>query len=76
MIIINICVNPLGFDCLFTHDHDLHEIKIVYDHTRIASYQRWCLGNVGRPVRLLAHDGRNAGLAGGFPSDPILSDPC
>ena len=30
----------------------------------------------GRRVRLLALDGRNAGLAGGFPSDPILSGPC
>ncbi len=34
------------------------------------------MGNVGRRVRLLALDGRNAGLAGGFPSDPILSGPC
>ncbi len=31
--------------------------------------------NVGRRVRLLTHDGRNAELAGGFPSDPILSGP-
>ncbi len=47
MIIINICLNPLGFDCLFTHDRDLHEIKVVYDHTRIALYQHLRVGNVG-----------------------------
>ncbi len=34
-----------------------------------------CVGNTGRRVRLLALDGRNAGLAGGFPGDPILSGP-
>ncbi len=33
------------------------------------------MGNVGEQVRLLALDGRNAELAGGFPSDPILSGP-
>ena len=42
----------------------------MYDHTRIASYQHWCVGNIGRPVRLLALDGRNAELAGGFPGFP------
>jgi hypothetical protein len=47
----------------------------VYDHTRIASYWHWWVGNVGRRVWLLALDGRNAELAGGFPSDPILSGP-
>ncbi len=31
------------------------------------------MGNAGRRVRLLAFDGGNAELAGGFPSDPILS---
>jgi hypothetical protein len=48
MIIINICLNPLGFDpaCL-SHDHDLHEIKVVYDHTRIASYRHLHVGKVG-----------------------------
>jgi hypothetical protein len=48
---------------------------VVYDHTRIASYLHWCVGKVGRRVRLLALDGRNLGLAGGFPSDPNLSGP-
>ena len=31
------------------------------------------MGNVGRQVRLLALDGRNAELAGGLSSNPILS---
>ena len=31
--------------------------------------------NEGTLVRLLALDDRNAELAGGFPSDPILSGP-
>ncbi len=47
----------------------------MYDHSRIASYRRWCVGNVGKRVQLLALDGRNAELAGGFPSNPILSGP-
>jgi hypothetical protein len=47
----------------------------VYDHAPIASNRHWCVGNVGRRVWLLALDGRNAELAGGFPSDPILSGP-
>ncbi len=48
----------------------------MYDHTSIASYRHWCVGNVGRQVRPLALDGRDAEIAGGFPSDPILSGPC
>jgi hypothetical protein len=39
----------------------------------IDPYRRWCVGNVGKRVRLLALDGRNAELAGSFPSNPILS---
>ncbi len=46
MIIINICLNPLGFNRLFTHDRDLHEIKVVYDHTRFASHLHLHVGNV------------------------------
>jgi hypothetical protein len=38
----------------------------VYDHTHIASYWCWCVGNVGKRVQLLALDGRNAELAGVF----------
>jgi hypothetical protein len=33
------------------------------------------VGNVGKQVWLLALDVRNAELAGGFPSNPILSGP-
>ncbi len=36
----------------------------------------WCVENVGKWVRLLALDGRNAELAQGLPSNPILSGPC
>jgi hypothetical protein len=52
---------------------------VVYDHTRIASYRRWCVRSVGNPplllysevgkrVRLLALDDRNAELAEGLSS--------
>jgi hypothetical protein len=64
MIIINICLNPLGFDRQFSYDRDPHTIKVVNDHTHIASYRRWCVGNVGE--RVLALDSRNAELAGGL----------
>ncbi len=74
MLLIS-CLNSLGFDRYFSHDRDPYAIQVMYDHTRNASYRHWCLGNVGRRVRLLALDGRNAELAGGFPSDPILSGP-
>ncbi len=50
----------LGFDRQFPYDRDPYTIKIVYDH-------------VGKRVRLLALDGRNAELAGGLSSNPILS---
>jgi hypothetical protein len=47
--------------------------KVVYDHTHIASYQRWGARSVGSlPIWLLALDGRDAELAGGLSSDPIL----
>ncbi len=45
----------------------------MYD-TRIASYRHWGARNAGLlRVGLLALDGRNAKLAGGLPSGPILS---
>jgi hypothetical protein len=52
MIIINIGFRPLVF-----HDCDPHDIKVVYDHTRIASYRRGGVGNVARQVWLLALEG-------------------
>jgi hypothetical protein len=45
----------------------------LYDHTHIASFRHWGARNVGKGVRLLALDGRNAELAGGLSSNPILS---
>jgi hypothetical protein len=64
LIIINICLNPLGFDLLFTHDRDLHEIKVVYDHTLIASYRRLRVGNVGGEYGYWFLKGKNAALLG------------
>jgi hypothetical protein len=54
---------------------DPHELKVVYDHTRIASYRHLGVGNVGKRVRLLALEGYECCSAGGFPSNPILSGP-
>ncbi len=48
-------------------------IKVVYNHTRIASYGRWSARSVGKPVRLLAFDSRSAELPRGLSSNPILS---
>ncbi len=73
MIIINICLNPLGFDRLFTHDRNLHKIKDVYDHTRIASYRRLRVGNVGGEYGYWLLKGNESCSAGGFLSNPILS---
>jgi hypothetical protein len=56
--------------------------KVVYDHTRIASYPHWGARSVAEQVRLLALDSRRgvltstlhgSKLAGGMPSGPILS---
>jgi hypothetical protein len=73
MIIINIRLNPLGFHRLFTHDRDLHEIKIVYDHTHIASYRHLRVGNVGGEYGYWFFLGNECCAAGGFPSNPIQS---
>jgi hypothetical protein len=50
-----------------------YTIKVVCDHTHIASYRRWGVMSIGKRVGLLDHDGRDADLAGGLSSDPILS---
>ena len=73
MIIINICLNLLGFDRLFTHDRDLHEIKVLYEHTRIASYRHLRVGNVGGEYGYWLLKGNECYSAGGFPSNPILT---
>jgi hypothetical protein len=75
MIIINFCPNPLGFDHLFTHDRDLHEIKVMYDHNRIASYRHLCVGNVGGEYRYWLLKGNERCSAGGFPSNPFCPGP-
>jgi hypothetical protein len=69
------CLNPLGFAASFLLIAALYTIKVVYDHTHIASYQHWGARSVGKQVRLLALDSRNAELAGGLSSNPILSGP-
>jgi hypothetical protein len=65
MIIINICLNPLGLTAS-SHGPDPHEIKVVYDYTRIASYRRLRVGTVGEQVRLLALEGEQMLLCWGF----------
>ncbi len=67
MIIVNSCLNPLGFDLLFTYDRDPHEVKIVYDNTRIASYRHVCVGNVGGKYGYWLLTGNECCSAGGFP---------
>jgi hypothetical protein len=49
-----------------------HTIKVLYDHTHIASYWHCGARSVGRGVRLLALDNRNTELAGGLSSNSIL----
>jgi hypothetical protein len=62
MIIINLsnlAASFLSITALIT-------IKVVYDHTRIASYWRWGSKSVGQlHMQLLVPDGRSVGLAGG-----------
>jgi hypothetical protein len=58
---------------VISQDRDPHEIKVVFDHTRIAPYWRLRVGNVGERVRLLAVEGDECCAAGVFPSNPILS---
>jgi hypothetical protein len=58
--------------CL-SHDRDLQEIKVVYDHTRFASYRHLRVGNVGGEYDFWLLEGNECSAAGGFPSNPILS---
>jgi hypothetical protein len=67
------CLNPLGFDRSFLLIAASYTIKVVHDHTHIASYRHCGVRSVGKRNRLLALDGRNAELAGGLSSNPILS---
>jgi hypothetical protein len=66
MIIINICLKPLGFDRLFTYDRDQHKIKVVFNrHLHV--------GNVGGEYGYWLLEGNEWYSAGDFPSNPILS---
>ncbi len=47
MIIINIVLTLKVSTACLSHYRDLHEIKVVYDHTRIASYRHLRVGNEG-----------------------------
>ncbi len=71
-----ICLKPFRFRPLVSCDQNPHEIKVAYDHTRIASYRNLCVGNVGKRIRLLALDGGRFTLAGGLPRCPILPYLC
>ncbi len=48
MIIINILSEPFRFPPLVSHDRDPYAIKVVYNHTSIASYRRWRVENIER----------------------------
>ncbi len=74
IIIIKFCLNPLGFNHLFPATTASFTIKVVYNHTRIATYRCWSSRSAGQlRIRLLVLDGRSAKLAGDLPSGPILS---
>ncbi len=47
MIIIDIVLSLKVLTACLSHNRDLHEIKVVYNHTRIASYRHLRVGNIG-----------------------------
>ncbi len=72
IIIIDFCLNPLGFPASFLLTTASFTIKVVYDHPRIASYRHWDARSARRlRVRLLVLDGRSAKLAGGLQVVPF-----
>jgi hypothetical protein len=73
MIIINIVLSLKVLTACLSHDRDLHEIKVVYDHTRFASYLHLSVGNVGGEYDYWLLEGNKCSAAWGFPSNPILS---
>jgi hypothetical protein len=73
MIITNIVLTLYVSTTCLSHDRDLNEIKVVYDHTRIASYLHLLVGNVGGEYGYWLLKGNECSSAGGFPSNPILS---
>ena len=67
IIIIDFCLNPKVLTASYLLTTASFTIKVVYDHTGFASYQHWVARSAGSLcVRLLALDGRDAELAGGF----------
>jgi hypothetical protein len=72
-MIINNTVLTLSIStaCL-SHDRDLHKIKVVYDHTRFASYPHLRVGNVGSEYDYWLLKRNKCSAAGGLPSNPIL----
>ncbi len=73
MIIINIVLTLSVSNACLSHNCDLHEIKVVYDHTRIASYRHLRVGNLGSEYGYWLLEGNECSAARGFPSNPILS---
>jgi hypothetical protein len=73
MIIINIVLTLLVLTACLSHDRDLREIKVVYDHTRFASYLHLRVGNVGSKYAYWLLEGNECSTAGGFLSNPIQS---
>ena len=51
---------------------DLRKIKVVYDHTRFASYLHLRVGNVGSEYAYWLLEGNECFTAVGFPSNAIL----
>ncbi len=72
-LLLIFCLNPSGFHCQFSHDGDPYAIRLctttlVLLHTGVGV---WGTSESEYGYWLLTV--RNAELAGGFPSDPILS---
>ncbi len=71
MIIINFVLALwVSTACLF-HDHDPREIKVVYNHTCLASYLHLRVGNVGGEYDYWLLEGNKFFTAGGFPSSGL-----
>ncbi len=66
MIIINIVLTLYVSTAFLSHDRDLSEIKVVYAHTRFASYLHLRVGNVGSETTSGSWRGTNALLLGVF----------
>ncbi len=72
MIIINIVLTLKVSTACLSHDRDLREIKVVYNHTCFASSLHLRVGNVGSEYAYWLLEGNECFTAGGFPSNAIL----